>query len=1849
MTVSHAGSFLKSPSLCRLLIPVVSIVFWGATLLQAQVSNSAPPNYLTGTGPNFAAPYPAEMGTVDAATGNLHLEIPLGSFPQRGSKAPLVSKLVYDSHIWTPQWDPTSAQFFWTILSWGSITAPRTYGTWGLAAGTNGSLIETGGRETVNGSGTITFCESDFILWDASGTQHYFPVVSADPSSGCPVTIGNAYASDSSGYYLEYNIQTVPYPYVANVYAPDGTLVFNNIEGNAQGNFPNSPYMLAEDSNGNYLYSNNAVETDTLGRAMGTTLASPYSVSVPTTVPVFNSQDTTTGTSSYTINTATIPVQTNFNQTGIVDCTSSCTAEVIQSIVLPDNSTYAFTYDCDKATGTVCSSQSNQTAYYGTLTSMTLPTGQTITYGYTNFKDAAGNMNHWLSSKTTGTAVWLYSPSVTANGGWKTSYSCLPGTSMDGCQQTTVTRPDNSKEITAFALNNGVWPMTITSYDTDGATVLSTVTNSYDFTNPCTLTLCFISFTQENGAQYIRRTSSSTTLPVPGGSSITKKTSYSYDSPQNGNITAVQEWAFRNGTASTATFPSVPDRATYIKYATIGTNILNKPLTVTVCNNVGNSDSNCSIGGATIGGTTVARTTTTYDNYGNNNSAPLASITGAINHDDTNYSSSVTARGNPTQVSRWVSGTGSTSTSLTTALSYDSTGQVIKVVDSNLNSTTYSYSDKFYHDNGSDPYNGGSGPPSYSPTKTNAYVTQVTDPIGSTSMGYYFGSGKAALSADYNSVTSYSHFVDPFDRPTASDSPIGWSLDSYTVPPNVSLTHYSAVADTSPSLSCVSCITTNTVLDSLGREISSTATNNLPGPASVTNTYDGMNRVVTVSHPNFGTSDPNDVVETSKYDGFGRSLGATHPDGEATKIAYGAAVTAQGGLTAQKSSAYGVGFPILSVDEQGNLRQKWLDGFGRVIEVDEPSGAGGLTSANYTNYSYDVLGNLTSVVEGVQTRSYTYDGLSRLTQEVTPESGTVKYSYFVTGTTLCSGDPSSVCSRTDARGIVTNYTYDTANRLKSITHVPTTTGPRSYTYGTSATAFNIGRLLTMTDPSGSETYTYDQLGRIIQLAKKIGTTTYNIKYAYNSGGQLTQITYPSGRNIYYNYDAVGHLCMVDALNDGSCVPAAANPYVTLSNYDAAGRALKANYNNGVLGLATYDPQRSQLSTLNYGDEVSTPVYSVSSTSGIATVSVVSALGIQRGDYITISANSNPIFDGTFQVLANFISSLQIIFPVPGESGTDGTLTDPDAIGISLLALNYFYQEDSTNCPNGNSLGNNGQIQCINDVSGADSDDAGRSVSYKYDFLGRLSTASTPGSTTYPAWSLAETYDRYGNLSKQSGTNAPPISLSVNAANNRINTSGYTYDASGNLTATPNPGGTSSSYDGEECLTNFSSAASTATYTCDGNGIRVKKVVTGTDAVTTVTIYSGGRAIAEYDNGAAVTSPTREYIYARNLLATVTGSTGGTGGTIVYQHRDHLSPRLYTSATGTDAGEQGTFPFGESWYNNNTTSNWVFTTYERDAESGNDNALARSYASSQARFLSPDPIEGNPSSPQSWNRYSYVGNDPINVTDPTGEFWLLDAIEALVGIFSDDPGLILDALSDTVTDPCIYACVLTGAIDWGATAGGAGIAADVGAAVSLGAGSASAGAFAWGGANDPGGEVNWRAQALFSPNSVFQDYWTGSQKFIGAFAENMAYTAVGGAADKIIGGAIESYIEAEGALVPKGPLGSEPGPVSSFTGKPRTTQFGNEVHQNFGKVLTEQTETTPEDWIMRTKPGQTGVDAEYVGPASRNPGFNYAELKPAGYSSQSVGEQIGRWGLPEGETSIWWYNESGIIGQTLGVW
>jgi len=65
------------------------------------------------------------------------------------------------------------------------------------------------------------------------------------------------------------------------------------------------------------------------------------------------------------------------------------------------------------------------------------------------------------------------------------------------------------------------------------------------------------------------------------------------------------------------------------------------------------------------------------------------------------------------------------------------------------------------------------------------------------------------------------------------------------------------------------------------------------------------------------------------------------------------------------------------------------------------------------------------------------------------------------------------------------------------------------------------------------------------------------------------------------------------------------------------------------------------------------------------------------------------------------------------------------------------------------------------------------------------------------------------------------------------------------------------------------------------------------------------------------------------------------------------------------------------------TNYLFAGMERDSESSLYHTWFRQYDASQGRWMSVDPLAGNPDDPQSQDRYVYVLDDPTNLTDPLG--------------------------------------------------------------------------------------------------------------------------------------------------------------------------------------------------------------------------------------------------------------------------
>jgi RHS repeat-associated protein len=127
----------------------------------------------------------------------------------------------------------------------------------------------------------------------------------------------------------------------------------------------------------------------------------------------------------------------------------------------------------------------------------------------------------------------------------------------------------------------------------------------------------------------------------------------------------------------------------------------------------------------------------------------------------------------------------------------------------------------------------------------------------------------------------------------------------------------------------------------------------------------------------------------------------------------------------------------------------------------------------------------------------------------------------------------------------------------------------------------------------------------------------------------------------------------------------------------------------------------------------------------------------------------------------------------------------------------------------------------------------------------------------------------------------------------------------------------------------------------------------------------------------------------NPIETPTAPTVVTPWVYRFHHHDHLgSTRVETDERGQVLAFHNYYPFGTEIPPLIASDNsHRFTGHERDSSTGFDYMMARYFSATLARFPSPDSFAGSAKveSPQTWNRYSYVGNDPLNANDPTGLF------------------------------------------------------------------------------------------------------------------------------------------------------------------------------------------------------------------------------------------------------------------------
>jgi RHS repeat-associated protein len=605
------------------------------------------------------------------------------------------------------------------------------------------------------------------------------------------------------------------------------------------------------------------------------------------------------------------------------------------------------------------------------------------------------------------------------------------------------------------------------------------------------------------------------------------KVDFDYDS--YGNVTNTREYGFQQSGSF------VVRRRTHNVYKT-DTGYVNAYLRSLVTEtDVYDSQANDSV--------PVAKTTYAYDDY--------AAMGGMENYGGTTYAvghlssydTTVTVRGNVTAVTNYTDV--NTPTSITHYRKIDIFGNVVKeeLTCCNVQTVTTDESNGF------------------------GIITEVKkgDPSGTTLTTQYESDFNTSLQ---KRVTNPNGLVTEVTSRDAALRPTTVTLPalSGTIAPTRTASYNDSTLTVSKSLNYTDdgtskTVTDTTTTDGWGRVIEQ---RNVYG-GQVNTEYDQMGRVSRVSNPFTAGGTPSYWTSYS-YDALGRQTTVTLPDTQTVTTAYS-------------------GNSVTVTDQVNRQTQRLTDGLGRLITVNEQDSSGSLTQA--TNYTYDVLNNLTQVNQGNQLRSYRYDAMSRLTGEKIPEQGDPTQASQWT-TTYTYTDFNQVATRTDARGVVTSYMYDSLHRLTQVSYNTVngvTTAPTvSYTYDSDSTygVTAAGHLLRVNVGSDyQERYTFDPLYRTASVIRTIGTRTYTTAYnRYNQAGQVTQMTYPSARVLNVGHDSAGRLdSLYEPPPGGNGVPI---NYLTSVSYNVAGQVTDDVLGNGVTEQYGYDAARLQLTSQKAG-------------------------------------------------------------------------------------------------------------------------------------------------------------------------------------------------------------------------------------------------------------------------------------------------------------------------------------------------------------------------------------------------------------------------------------------------------------------------------------------------------------------------------------------------------------------------------------------------------------------------------------------------------------------------------------------
>jgi len=637
-----------------------------------------------------------------------------------------------------------------------------------------------------------------------------------------------------------------------------------------------------------------------------------------------------------------------------------------------------------------------------------------------------------------------------------------------------------------------------------------------------------------------------------------------------------------------------------------------------------------------------------------------------------------------------------------------------------------------------------------------------------------------------------------------------------------------------------------------------------------------------------GTSEAGKVWHSYQYDMYGR---VTHETAPYTDLNY----------------SYGARTRTVTDNLRGTSSSKTTDAADRIVQASDPGG-----NIQYT-YNFDTYNGKTvyktNVTTSGNTTSILADQRGNRVKISDPDAGIVTCTYNAFG---------ELTSQTDARGITTAMTYDELGRVIGKTYSDSTCFLRTvlYTYDQHSSS-NRGRgKLSYTTLNGtvSESFLYDNVGRLSQKSMTIDTTLYTETYAYNSNGQFSSLSCPDGYAINFGYKSNGWLESVRQASNSQLL-------YKVYTYNKFGQPTRCEYGNDLASDLEYNSNGLLVHTLTGNKHISGPIKPLWNDN---------------------NGEGRPV-------------------PDPGDS----------QFTIDSTIQNFRYTYDN--------MGRLVQRSQKNSQYEA----------FTYDNLDRL-TSFTQGTVGGATQTFSTTYDLQGNI------------LSHALAGT------YQYEGSKPhaVTSVTPSSGFPDAISSAQCETEYNCLGQPSRI-AEGNveilleygadGQRVKAVYKNNGHVVRTHYYISAYYEKEIDSRGAVTH--YHYIYGANGLAAVCMRRGGTDK-LFYVHPNRLGS--YTHITDENKQVLRALHF-DPWGNVKTDTNWTvfaenapsflylsyrfdrgFTGHEHYADLKIINMNGRLYDPVIARFFSPDNFVPVPDFTQSYNRYSYCLNNPLQYVDPSGE-------------------------------------------------------------------------------------------------------------------------------------------------------------------------------------------------------------------------------------------------------------------------